>query len=74
MNEPERDVHDLVRRLENGRPVPRPDFGAALGRRLKLTTGIPAPPNIKFMIGLCVGAGLLLLAIGGAFLLDAGPP
>jgi hypothetical protein len=65
----------LARRLERERPLPRPAFRGALGRKLarELEPHRPAPRRLRRLIGAYAGSGLLLLALPVLGAVGAGP-
>jgi hypothetical protein len=62
-------------RLQAERPVPRPAFRGALGRRLAAmrAAGVGHPRHLKALVAAYAGSGFLLLAIALAGVLGGGP-
>jgi hypothetical protein len=65
----------LEDRLRTERPLPRPAFRGALGRRLAAmrTAGVGRPRHLKALVAAYAGSGFVLLAIVLAGVLGAGP-
>ena len=62
-------------RLYAERPIPRPAFRGALGRRLEAmrAAGVGRPRYLKTLVAAYAGSGLVLLAIALAGVLGGGP-
>jgi hypothetical protein len=62
-------------RLYAERPIPRPAFRGALGRRLAAlrAAGVGRPRHLKALVAAYAGSGLALLAIALAGVLGGGP-
>jgi hypothetical protein len=62
-------------RLYADRPVPRPAFRGALGRRLEAmhAAGVGRPRHLKTLVAVYAGSGFVLLAIALAGVLGGGP-
>ena len=62
-------------RLYAERPVPRPAFRGALGRRLLAlrASGVGRPRHLKALVAAYAGSGLVFLAVALAGVLGGGP-
>jgi hypothetical protein len=72
MREMDRHTED---RLHAERPVPRPAFRGALGRRLQAmrASGVGRPRHLRALVAAYAGSGVLFLAIALAGVLGGGP-
>ncbi len=62
-------------RLQAERPVPRPAFRGALGRRLEAmrAAGVGRPRHLRALVAAYAGSGFVLLAVVLAGVLGGGP-